>query len=73
MCVVAIPQKLAAWIDSDSYGKFIGITPFFNPGRHQNNVDNFRKFRASVAAQGLQMLCVEVSRGGRRTRADCEC
>ena len=23
-------------------------------------VDNFRKFRASVAAQGLQMLCVEL-------------
>ena len=41
-------------------GKFIGISPFFNPGRHQNKVDNFRKFRASVAAQGLQMLCVEL-------------
>jgi len=37
-----------------------GITTFFNPGRHQNKVDNFRKFRASVSAQGLQMLCVEL-------------
>ena len=52
--------KLAAWIDSASYGRFIGITTFFNPGRHQNKVDNFRKFRASVAAQGLQLLCVEL-------------
>ena len=41
-------------------GKFMGITTFFNPGRHANKVDNFRKFRASVAAQGLQMLCVEL-------------
>ena len=52
--------KLKSWIDSGSYGKFIGITTFFNPGRHQNKVDNFRKFRGSVAAQGLQMLCVEL-------------
>ena len=52
--------RLASWIDSDSYGRFIGITTFFNPGRHQNKVDNFRKFRSSVAAQGLQMLCVEL-------------
>ena len=52
--------KLKSWIDSASYGKFIGITTFFNPGRHQNKVDNFRKFRDSVAAQGLQMLCVEL-------------
>ena len=52
--------KLSAWIDSPSYGKFIGITTFFNPGRHQNKVDNFRKFRESVAAQGLQLLCVEL-------------
>lgn len=52
--------KLAKWIESGSYGRFIGITPFFNPGRHQNKVDNFRKFRQSVAAQGLQMLCVEL-------------
>ena len=52
--------RLASWIDSDSYGRFIGITTFFNPGRHQNKVDNFRKARSSVAAQGLQMLCVEL-------------
>ena len=52
--------KLESWKGSDLYGKFIGITPFFNPGRHQNKVDNFRKFRSSVAAQGLQMLCVEL-------------
>ena len=52
--------KLSAWIESDLYGKFMGITTFFNPGRHQNKVDNFRKFRASVASQGLQLLCVEL-------------
>ena len=52
--------KLSKWMESDSFGKFIGITTFFNPGRHQNKVDNFRKFRQSVAAQGLQMLCVEL-------------
>ena len=44
-------------------GKFIGISTFFNPGRHQNKVDNFRLFRASVKAQGLQMLCVELTFG----------
>ena len=48
------PTRVSSWLDSDSYGKFIGITTFFNPGRHQNKVDNFRQFRASVAAQGLQ-------------------
>ena len=52
--------KLAEWKDSALYGKFIGITTFFNPGRHQNKVDNFRKFRQGVAAQGLQLLCVEL-------------
>jgi len=53
-------KKVATWIESDAYGKFIGISTFFNPGRHQNKVDNFRQFRASVAQQGLQMLCVEL-------------
>jgi hypothetical protein len=62
--VEANSGRLAGWIDSDSYGKFIGITTFFNPGRHQNKVDNFRKFRAGVAAQGLQLLCVELVFGG---------
>ena len=54
------PKKVSAWINSEAHGKFIGITPFFNPGRHQNKVDNFRRFRISVAAQGLQILCVEL-------------
>ena len=43
--------QVASWMDSELYGKFIGISTFFNPGRHQNKVDNFRKFRSSVAAQ----------------------
>ena len=38
-------------MDSELYGKFIGISTFFNPGRHPNKVDNFRKFHSSVAAQ----------------------
>ena len=54
------PPQVASWKDSELYGKFIGISTFFNPGRHQNKVDNFRKFHASVAAQGLQLLCVEL-------------
>jgi len=56
-------SKVKGWLESDAYGKFIGISTFFNPGRHQNKVDNFRLFRASVAAQGLQMLCVELTFG----------
>lgn len=60
----AAGAKVSSWLESDSYGKFIGITPFFNPGRHENKVDNLRKFRASVKAQGLQMLCVELVFGG---------
>ena len=53
-------SKVKDWRESDAYGKFIGISTFFNPGRHQNKVDNFRMFRRSVALQGLQMLCVEL-------------
>ena len=50
----------AALPSQDAYGKFIGISTFFNPGRHENKVENFRKFKGAVAAQGLQMLCVEL-------------
>ena len=56
-------SKVKDWRESDAYGKFIGISTFFNPGRHQNKVDNFRMFRRSVAVQGLQMLCVELTFG----------
>jgi hypothetical protein len=58
--VGAVTGKVGGWIESDAYGRFIGISTFFNPGRHANKVDNFRKFRASVAEQGLQLLCVEL-------------
>ena len=56
----ATAGKVDDWLSSDSYGKFIGISTFFNPGRHENKVENFRKFKGAVAAQGLQMLCVEL-------------
>jgi len=55
--------KVEGWKESDEYGKFLGISTFFNPGRHENKVDNFRHFRASVSAQGLQLLCVELTFG----------
>ena len=56
----ATAGKVDDWLSSESYGKFIGISTFFNPGRHENKVENFRKFKGAVAAQGLQMLCVEL-------------
>lgn len=46
---------MASWKESELYGKFIGITPFFNPGRHQNKVDNFRRFHENLEEQGLQV------------------
>lgn len=66
--------KLGGWIESDAYGRFIGISTFFNPGRHVNKVDNFRKFRNSVAEQGLQLLCVELVFGaGPCFERRCKC
>ena len=58
----AAAAAVSSWLSGRTRrcGKFIGITTFFNPGRHQNGVDNFRKFRQGVAAQGLQLLCVEL-------------
>jgi len=68
-------KKVSEWIESDAYGKFIGISTFFNPGRHQNKVDNFREFHTSVASQGLQMLCVELvfgTAGFQLSADDCD-
>ena len=68
-------EKVASWIESEAYGKFIGVSTFFNPGRYENKVDNFRKFRRSVSAQGLRMLCVELAFGlaqHQLAAADCD-
>jgi len=42
-----------------------GLTSFFNPIGYKNKVKNYRKFRLSSQKQGLKLLCVELSFGGR--------
>jgi hypothetical protein len=38
-----------------------GITTFFNPTRSRRRIDNFRRFRAASAKQGLPLVAVELA------------
>jgi predicted O-methyltransferase YrrM len=42
-------------------GSFWGITTFFNPDGNSKRVENYRNFRKSGKAQGLNLLCVELA------------
>jgi len=44
-------------------GSLWAVTTFFNPAGYQNKIDNYRRFRASLARQGVPLLTVELAFG----------
>lgn len=49
----------------DKSGSIWGITVFFNPGNFKNKIENYHRFSKSVKNQGLNLLAIELTFGGK--------